>query len=231
MYILIVEDEFALADTLYDMMREQHYTADVVYTGEDGLTYGESNLYDVILLDVMLPGMDGFEVVKQLREKKIKTPVILLTAKDDTADKVYGLDCGADDYITKPFSKEELFARIRSNSRRQGQVVLDEVVCDDLTLNLSNHELTCNNKSVRLGYKEFEIIKILAMSPGKVISKNEILVKVWGFLTDAEENNVEVYISFLRKKMTFLGTKVSIEVIRKIGYRLKLQSTGGANEN
>lgn len=227
MYILIVEDEFALADTLHDMMREQHYTADVVYTGEDGLTYGESNLYDAILLDVMLPGMDGFEVVRKLREKKIQTPVILLTAKDDTADKVHGLDCGADDYITKPFSKEELFARIRANSRRQGEVVLDEIRCGDLTLNLSNRELLCKNKSVRLGYKEFEIFKILSVTPGKVIPKNEILVKVWGFLTDAEENNVEVYISFLRKKLAFLGTKVTIEVVRKIGYRLK---TGGESE-
>ncbi len=230
MYILIVEDEVALADTLGEMMKAQHYAFDVVYNGEDGLTYGESNLYDTIILDIMLPKMDGFEVVRRLREKKIQTPVILLTARDDTSDKVRGLDCGADDYITKPFSKEELFARIRANSRRQGEVVLDEIRCEDLILSLSNCELSCGKKSVRLGFKEFEIFKMLTLNPSQIIPKSEILTKVWGPLSEADDNHVEVYISFLRKKLNFLESRVSIEAVRKIGYRLEGGQKGGEEQ-
>ena len=220
MYILIVEDDRALADTLGELMREQHYTFDIVDNGEDGLAYAESDLYDMVLLDIMLPKMDGFEVVKQLRKKKVRTPVILLTARDDISDKVRGLDCGADDYLTKPFSKEELFARIRSNSRRQGEMVIDEITVGDLRLDLSSSELTCGKKTIRLGFKEFTLFKLFMQNPMQVFSKTELLSKIWGYLSDAEENHVEVYVSFLRKKLAYLGTSVNIETIRKLGYRL-----------
>ena len=220
MYILIVEDDRALADTLGELMREQRYTFDIVDNGEDGLAYGESDLYDMILLDIMLPKMDGFEVVKQLRKKKIRTPVILLTARDDTSDKVRGLDCGADDYITKPFSKEELFARIRANSRRQGDMAIDEITAGDLRLDLSSSELSCGKKTIRLGFKEFTLFKLFMQNPMQVFSKADLLSKIWGYLSDAEENHVEVYVSFLRKKLAYLGTSVNIETIRKLGYRL-----------
>lgn len=231
MYILIVEDEPALADTLSEMMRDQHYTVDTVYNGEDGLSYGESGAYDMILLDIMLPKKDGFEVVRRLREQNIKTPIILLTARDDTSDKVRGLNYGADDYITKPFSKEELLARIRANSRRQGVMLLDELQYDDLTLNLSSCELSCGKKSVKLGYKEFEIFKLLAAHPSQLVSKNDLLIKVWGYLSEADDNHVEVYISFLRKKLLFLESRVCIETVRKLGYRLETSAPERSGES
>lgn len=220
MYVLIVEDEKSLADSLGEMMREKRYAYDIVHNGEDGLSYGESGLYDVILLDILLPKIDGFTVLKRLREKKIETPVILLSALGETNDKVRGLDFGADDYITKPFSKEELFARIRANSRRHGEVMPDVLQVGDLTLDAADGTLSCGKKSIRLGYKELAICKLLAGSPGQLFSKAEVLTKVWGYLSEAESNSVEVYISFLRKKFAFLQTRVVIETVRKLGYRL-----------
>lgn len=221
MRILIVEDEIRLADTLGEIMHTQKYAYDIVYDGADGLSYGESDIYDVIILDIMLPKMNGFDVVKNLRNKKIKTPVILLTARDEVTDKVRGLDCGADDYLTKPFSAEELLARVRAISRRQGEVVIDELKFGDITLNLSNYSLNCGKKSLHLGYKEFEILRLLLSNPSSVVPKEDILTKVWGYDSDAEDNNVEVYISFLRKKMQFLDSKVNISTVRKIGYHLE----------
>ena len=169
----------------------------------------------------MLPKMNGFDVVRTLRSKKVSTPVILLTARDEVTDKVKGLDCGADDYLTKPFSTEELLARIRAVSRRLGEVLLDEMQFADLTLNLSNCTLSGKAKSIKLGYKEFEIMKLLMANPGAIISKDELLVKVWGYESDAEDNNVEVYISFLRKKLHFLESSANIATVRKIGYHLE----------
>lgn len=221
MRILIVEDEVRLADTLGEIMHTQKYSYDIVYDGEDGLAYGESGIYDVIILDIMLPKMNGFDVVKNLRKKKINTPVILLTARDEVSDKVKGLDSGADDYLTKPFSSEELLARIRAVSRRQGEVVLDELTFSDLTLNLANYQLSCGAKSIHLGFKEFEIMRLLMSNPAAVVSKDELLSKVWGYESDAEDNNVEVYVSFLRKKLQFLGSKVNIATVRKLGYHLE----------
>ena len=169
----------------------------------------------------MLPKMNGFDVVRTLRSKKVSTPVILLTARDEVTDKVKGLDCGADDYLTKPCSTEELLARIRAVSRRLGEVLLDEMQFADLTLNLANCTLSGKTKSIKLGYKEFEIMKLLMANPGAIISKDELLVKVWGYESDAEDNNVEVYISFLRKKLHFLESAANIATVRKIGYHLE----------
>jgi len=223
MRILIIEDEVRLAEALGQIMEEAKYMVDIVYNGEDGLGYALSNLYDVIILDVMLPKKNGFEVVKELRIQKIATPVLMLTARDDVRDKVGGLDKGADDYMTKPFNPEELLARIRALSRRQGDVVLEELTFGDLTLNLSTNDLWCGSKSVHLGYKEFEILKILMSNPKILISKDTLITKVWGTESNVEDNNVEAYISFLRKKFYYLGSKAGIGTIRKVGYRLEAE--------
>ena len=222
MQILIVEDEVRLANALAQILREQKYIVDAVYDGRDGFDYAASGQYDVIVLDVMLPSMDGFQVVRSLREKRIQTPVLLLTAKDELRDKVHGLDCGADDYMTKPFAPEELCARIRALSRRQGDVVLDEMTFDDLTLNLSTYDLSRGSKSIHLGYKEFEVLRILMANPHTIVPKDDLINKVWGAASSAEDNNVEAYISFLRKKFYFLGSRVQIATIRKVGYHLEV---------
>lgn len=221
MRVLIVEDEVRLADALGQIIAEQKYATDIVYNGEDGLDYALSGQYDVIVLDVMLPKRNGFEVVQELRKQKNTTPVLLLTAKDEITDKVTGLDCGADDYMTKPFAPEELLARIRALSRRQGDVMLDELTFADLRLNLSTYDLYRGEKSLHLSFKEFEVLKILMANPKMVVPKEDLLTKVWGVESHAEDNNVEAYISFLRKKFFFLGSKVSISTIRKVGYRLE----------
>ncbi len=221
MKVLIVEDEVRLADALGQIMKEQHYQADIVYNGTDGLSCGLSGEYDVIVLDVMLPGENGFQVVKKLREARIQTPVLMLTARDDIQDKVTGLDRGADDYMTKPFIPEELLARIRALSRRQGEVIVEEMKFGDLTLNLSANDLCCGTKSIHLGYKEFEVLKILMSNSGRIVSKETLIARVWGSDSDAEDNNVEAYISFLRKKLNFVGSSVEISTLRKVGYRLE----------
>lgn len=223
MRVLIVEDEIRLAEALGQIMTEQKYIVDMVHDGESGLDYAISGLYDVMVLDVMIPKMSGFEVVKALRAQKNTTPVLLLTAKDEITDKVMGLDCGADDYMTKPFAPEELLARVRALSRRQGDVILEEMEFADLTLNLSNNSLYKGAKSVHLGFKEFEVLKILMANPKQIIPKEEIIIKVWGMESSAEDNNVEAYISFLRKKFFFLGSTVNIGTIRKVGYRLEVE--------
>lgn len=222
-HILIVEDEVRLAEALGQIMTQEKYTVDIVHDGEAGLEYALSGQYDVIVLDVMLPKKNGFEVVRELRANKIASPVLLLTAKEEIMDKVKGLDYGADDYMTKPFSQEELLARVRALSRRQGDVVLDELSFADLTLYLSSYILNSGTKSVRLGYKEYEVLKILMSNPQMVVPKDDILVKVWGSESNAEDNNVEAYISFLRKKFFYLGSKVNINTVRKVGYRLELE--------
>lgn len=220
MRILVVEDEVRLAEALGQIMRENKYTVDIVNDGEAGYDCAMSGIYDAVILDVMLPRMNGFEVVKQMRRNKNQTPVIILTAKDEIADKVSGLDCGADDYLTKPFAPEELSARIRALSRRQGEVVLNELCFADIKLDLSNYVLQCGYKTVRLGFKEFEVLRMLLANPAGVVSKEDILLKVWGTESDAEDNNVEAYISFLRKKLAYLGSELNINTMRKIGYYL-----------
>ena len=221
MRILIVEDERRLAEALGAIMEEQKYSADVVFNGQDGLDYAHSGHYDVIVLDVMLPKMNGFEVAHELRRQNVRTPVLMLTARDELSSKVTGLDSGADDYMTKPFAPEELLARVRALFRRQGDVQLDEAKFADLTLNLSSCDLRCGGKSVHLGFKEFEVMRLLMSAPRAVVPKEELLTRVWGADSDAEDNNVEAYISFLRKKLFYLGSHTSINTLRKVGYRLE----------
>ena len=221
MRVLIVEDERRLADALGAIMEEQKYTADVVYNGQDGLDYALCADYDVIILDVLLPKLNGYEVVHELRRRKKATPVMMLTARDELSDKIKGLDSGADDYMTKPFAPEELLARVRALSRRQGDVVLDEMRHGDLVLDLSSGDLKCGAKSVHLGYKEFAVMRMLLAAPGATVSKEDLIVRIWGTESGAEDNNVEAYISFLRKKLMYLGSAVSIGTLRKVGYRLE----------
>ncbi len=223
MQILVVEDEKRLAAALEHILTQQKYMVDVAYDGADGYDLAVSGIYDIIILDVMLPGINGYEVATKLRKEKIATPVLMLTAKDQIADKVKGLDAGADDYMTKPFDPQELLARIRALTRRQGEVVLDELSFEGLKLNLSTCDLLCNGKSVHLNFKEFEIMKIFLSSPGIVVTKDDLIVRVWGYDSNAVDNNVEVYISFLRKKLDFIGSTVEIASLRKIGYRLEVK--------
>ena len=224
MRILIVEDEKRLADALTQIMREQKYTVDAVYDGEDGYQYALSGDYDAIILDVMLPKRDGYNVVRTLRREKIATPVLMLTARDELESKVNGLDCGADDYMTKPFAPEELTARIRALTRRQGEVYLEEMIYEDIVLELTSSDLRCGQKRIRLSFKEFEVMKLLMLSQNTIVPKEQLIVKVWGPESEAEDNNVEAYISFLRKKLFFIGSKVSIQTVRKLGYRLGMEA-------
>ena len=222
MRILIVEDEKNLADALCQILTEQKYMVDAVYNGKDGYDYGKSGIYDIIILDIMLPYMDGFEVLSKLRSDKINSAIMLLTAKDGVSDKVKGLDLGADDYMTKPFSTEELLARIRMLSRRKGEIVLNTMEYGDIILNIDTSELSCVNtaKSVRLIYKEAKLLELLLARAEIITPKDDIIVKIWGYDSNAGDNNVEAYISFLRKKLNFVGCKTEIISIKKLGYRL-----------
>ena len=194
----------------------------MVYDGTDGLDYALSGQYDAMILDVMLPKMDGFEVARRLREAHSPLPILMLTAKDEVSDKISGLDRGADDYMTKPFDAGELLARVRALTRRQGEVVGNSMTVEDLNLRLDARCLVCGENSVRLGFKEFEIMRLLMSHFGLIVPKETIISKVWGLESDAEDNNVEVYISFLRKKLSFLGSKLSIRTTRKVGYCLEV---------
>ena len=220
MQILIVEDDIRLAQAVGKILEENNYQVDMVHDGQSGFDYAESGIYDVVILDVMLPKMDGFEVVKELRRANVDTPVLLLTARSQIPDKIEGLDSGADDYMTKPFSPAELLAHLRALTRRTGQVIFETLTFEDLELNLESHDLSKSGKSINLSFKEFSIINILMANPGQIVSKETLISKVWGVESSAVDNNVEAYISFLRKKLKFLGSATQIETIRKVGYRL-----------
>ena len=222
MRILIVEDEKNLANALGQILTEQKYMVDIVNDGNDGYDYASSDIYDCIILDIMLPYKNGYQVCADLRRNSISTPILMLTAKDSVSDKVKGLDIGADDYMTKPFSTEELLSRIRALTRRKGEVILEELKFNDIVFFLSSCELKCtkNNKAVRLSFKEAEMLKLFLSSPQVIISKDTIITKVWGYDSDAQDNNVETYISFLRKKLSFIESNTSIVSLKKLGYKL-----------
>ena len=222
MNILVVEDERNLADAICRILQDAGYNAEAFYDGRMGLTAAESGLYNMAVLDVMMPGMSGLELVHELRRKRIAMPVLMLTARTSTTDKVEGLDAGADDYMTKPFEAPELLARVRALSRRQGEVVLDELTFADLTLDLSTHDLRCGDKSVHLSGKEFEVLQMLMSSNARVVGKQDLLLRVWGTDGEASENSVEAYISFLRKKLKHLKSSARITTLRMIGYRIEV---------
>lgn len=222
MRLLIVEDEVRLADTLRQLLNRQGYTADVYYDGVSGLDNATTGIYDLMVLDVMLPGMNGFQVVKKLREAGVTTPVLMLTAKSDVSDRIHGLDCGADYYLTKPFEPEELLACVRTLLRRSGGQLQesDTLTWGDLSLERATFSLSCAERAVRLSRREYDLMELLMRNGNQVVTKEQILVKVWGYDSQAEDNNVEVYISFLRRKLNHLHSTVKIKTLRMLGYCL-----------
>ncbi len=222
MRILVVEDEVRLADTLRDLLELEGYAADVCHDGEAGLDNALSGIYDVVILDVMLPKLDGFTVVRRLRSAHNTTPVLLLTAKSEVSDRVTGLDCGADYYLTKPFEPRELMACVRALERRMPELRSTELLsCGDLQLDKNAFTLTCGTRSLHLSRKEFDLMELFMLNRQLVLPKEKLLVKIWGYESDAEDNNVEVYISFLRKKLEHLHSAVKIKTIRMVGYCLE----------
>ncbi|OJF76171.1 MAG: DNA-binding response regulator [Treponema sp. CETP13] len=220
MKILIVEDEVRLALALKKLLEKKKYLVDYVTDGLSGFEYANTGLYDLIILDIMLPKMDGIEVLKNLRSLKFTMPILMLTAKDEIENKVVGLDTGADDYMTKPFSTEELLARVRALLRRKGEIIDDVLTYEGVSLNLKKSMLVSETDSIKLPLKEFQIFEMLIANPEQIISKDRIIEKIWGSDSEVEFNNVEVYISFLRKKLQYLGTGVKIKTARGIGYSL-----------
>ncbi len=220
MRILVVEDEMGLADAIGAILKKEKYIVDIANDGKTGLEYAMTGEYDCILLDIMLPRMNGLEVLTYLRVQEVETPVLLLTAKSETDDKIKGLDCGADDYLTKPFSTGELLARIRAMTRRKGISVDINPKYKDITLDLKKGEIICGANSVVLGRKEFQMMELLISKAGQIVTKEDFVKKIWGDSDDSEYNNVEVYISFLRKKLQLLHSCVQIKTRRSIGYCL-----------
>ena len=221
MRVLIVEDETRLAATLKDMLEMDGYTADVRHDGESGLDEALSNIYDVCILDVMLPKLDGFEVLRRLRAAKSGLPVLLLTARSEVTDRVRGLDSGADYYLTKPFEPKELLACIRALTRRQPEIRETGVMeYGDLTLDKNGFTLHCGERNLRLSKKEYDLMELLMLNREMVLTKETILLKIWGY-ESGDENSVEVYISFLRRKLSHLRSSVRIQTIRMAGYRLE----------
>ena len=222
MKLLLAEDEKRMNRALCEILRQEGYDVTSVENGEDALYEIEGGLYDLIVLDVMMPGMNGFDVAKSARRAGIRTPILMLTAKSELDDKVEGLDSGADDYLTKPFLTKELLARLRALGRRNVPTDDGSLKFEDITLDTKNAELRCENgKSVRLGEKEMRILEYLISNQGRVLTRDQIALKVWGYESDAEYNNVEVYTSFARKKLAFVGSRYEIKAIRGIGYELR----------
>lgn len=221
MRMLLVEDDRRLSDAVVEILKDHGYEVDAAYDGDTGLSWLRMGIYDFAILDVMVPGADGFSIVKAIRAEGSRIPVLMLTAKSQLDDKLEGLDGGADDYMTKPFAPAELLGRIRSLCRRAGigeEAPVTELEFAGLSLNLDNHELSFGGKSISISLKEFQIAKMLLENTGHVTSKEQIMKAVWG--DDATDNNVEAYISLLRKKLKFLKATVAIDTIRKVGYRL-----------
>ena len=223
MRLLLVEDEKRMAEALCEILRLEKYEVDHYDNGVDGLSAIETDIYDIIILDVMLPGLNGFEVARRARSKGIKTPILMLTAKAEIDDKVTGLDCGADDYLTKPFMTKELLARLRALGRRVLNSNDGVLSFSDITLDTNSFTLSCvtNTQSVRLSEKEYKILEYLIANSGQILTREQLAVKIWGFEDEAEYNNVEVYMSFTRKKLVFVGAKTEIKAVRGVGYELR----------
>lgn len=222
MKLLVVEDEEQLADALTEILKRDKYSVDTCYNGIDGLDNALTGVYDCVILDIMLPGMSGIEVLRSLRKEKINTPVLLLTARSEIEDKINGLDTGADDYLTKPFVTGELLARIRALTRRKGEII-DENRMDynGLLLNKNTSSVVWKDNDVKLSLKEYQIMELLISNPRQILPKERIIEKIWGYESDVEYNNIEVYISFLRKKLSVIAAPVQIKTARGIGYSLE----------
>ncbi|MCM1185654.1 MAG: response regulator transcription factor [Lachnoclostridium sp.] len=224
MRLLLAEDEPELSRALVTVLKHNHYSVDAVFNGQDALDYLETGIYDGAILDIMMPKMDGITVLKKVRSSGNHIPILMLTAKAEIDDKVLGLDSGADDYLTKPFSMKELLARIRSMTRRQSDASDCVLQFGNISLNRSTYQLSGPSSSLRLGGKEFQMMEMLMVNPGQVISTDQFMDKIWGFDSDAENNVVWVYLSYLRKKLSSLGADVVIKAIRGVGYSLEKES-------
>lgn len=222
MKILIIEDEKLLADSLKAMLEKKGFDVETVYDGESGAEYAELGVYDLLILDVMMPQMDGLSVARQVRAKRCATPILMLTAKSSLEDRIQGLNAGADYYLTKPFDSRELLACINALLRRQGGQV-DEMVFGNTSLDLASGTLVCGDNTVRLSAREFDVMRFLLQAGNRNVSKESILAKVWGYDSEAVENHVEVYVGFLRKKLHAIGSNIRIASIRRLGYHLEVE--------
>lgn len=222
MKILIIEDEIMIAEAVAQVLKKNNYSVDIAVDGETGLDYAMSGIYDIIVLDIMLPEKDGFSILHTLRAGKVPVPVIMLTAKNQTQDKVKGLDLGADDYLEKPFQMEELLARIRALLRRKGELIYDGILeYGDITFNPNQLLLSFGDKETKLTLKEAQALELLIANKYRAVSKDMLIEKLWGYESDAEDNHVEIHISLLRKKLKQIDSKVKIKAIRGLGYIIK----------
>lgn len=221
MRILFAEDEHELSDAVVAVLKHNHYSVDAVYNGQDAYDYLSAQEYDGAILDIMMPKMDGLEVVKKIRAEGNHIPVIFLTARSELDDKILGLDTGADDYLTKPFAMKELLARLRAITRRSGEVADNVLTFKDLSLDCSSYTLSCSDKNVALPNKEFQMMEMLMRNPGQIFSQDRFMDRIWGLDTDTDLSVVWVYISYLRKKMQSIGSGVKIKATRNVGYSLE----------
>ena len=225
MNILIIEDEYSLADAISETLKDEKFNTCIKTDGVDGEDEAMTENYDLILLDVMLPNKNGFDILKTLRKEKIKTPVIMLTAKSEIDDKLNGLENGADDYVTKPFAMRELMARIKAVLKRTNNI--DNTDClnyYDISLDLKNAKLKCDNNEIQISGKELEILEQLLINKNQIISRESLAEKIWGYESEAEYNNVEVYITFVRRKLKLIDSKITIKAVRGVGYKLEAKN-------
>lgn len=220
MNVLLVDDERQLTSALAQILKQNRFNVDTAFDGEDGLDKALSGIYDIIVLDIMMPKIDGLTVLRKLRENKISAPILMLSAKGEVSDKVQGLNLGADDYLSKPFDTDELLARIKALTRRKSEFTGNVLTYSDITLDRDSFELVKGDHRIALGKKEFGIMEMLLLNKGKTLGKEKIIEKIWGFDSDAEYNTIEVYVSFLRRKLSAVGSKVEIRSIRGFGYTL-----------
>lgn len=222
MKILIIEDEFSFADAIAETLKKENFAVEIITDGQAGEEAALTNVYDLILLDVMLPHKNGFEILKELRREKVTTPVIILTAKSEIYDKLEGLENGADDYITKPFHMKELVARVKIILKRNSNLEDTDIIeFADLKLDLKTGKMSCRENEIIINGKELELLETLLINKKTIINREVLANKIWGYDSDAEYNNVEVYVSFLRKKLKILKSKVKIKAVRGIGYKLE----------
>ena len=222
--ILVIEDEKLLADSVAELLRSKGFEVEAAYDGEAGAMYAELGVYDLLILDVMMPKLDGFAVARQVRAKRLGVPILMLTARSALEDRIAGLDAGADYYLTKPFDTRELLACVNALLRRQGAQV-DELTFGNTALDLASATLVCGEESVHLSAREFDVMRLLLQAGARNLSKEAILARVWGYDSNAVENHVEVYIGFLRKKLCSIGSNIRIETVRRLGYHLEVSET------
>lgn len=224
MKILIIEDDKLLAGSLQTLLELKGFEVECVYDGEDGAAYSETGIYDLLILDVMMPKLNGYQVARQVRHRRVTTPILMLTAKSETKDRIEGLNAGADYYLSKPFDNMELLACINALLRRQGNQV-DALRYGNTTLDLTGYVLSTEHCSVRLSKKEFDVMRLLMQFQGRSVRKDMLLTRIWGYESNATENNVEAYVGFLRKKLKSIGSDLKIETIRLLGYHLEVMET------